>query len=537
MNETTMPHKNGKRSRRKVIGLLLALVVGGVALGVGVLTGFIKNPMATASTSDKKETSGEERLTAKTIRPKFDPNLKLSTEQVGTIEPWYSADLRARASGLVKRVTKEMGDVVRRGELLVEIDVPESVQDVAQKASMIQQRRQELRVSEAKYKDAKAAREVAQATIKQRKSEVVAATATRDFRKKRFERFRELGAKGSAVQGVVDEEERDYLASEAVLESTSVGVEKAIADLSEAESKVEAAGADIELRKTMIEVAITEWERARIVADYGRIVAPFDGIVVRRNVDPGSFVQNATSGNSETLISVARLDLLTITTRFPDTVAPFVNNETPVRITIDELPDLVIHTKVTRFSPSIQNLDRTVRVEADVFNGTEADYRKLFRGVVASEINEIMPFDPLSRAIMLAVSETEKDAVQKGDSEPFAEPIFRKGLAANRRLMPGMIASMRLSLESSKGNYTVPSSAIYSRSGKPFILLVKDGVTKEYPVVVQLNDGRNAKVMLTEMDKQSKRPSNRELTEQDEIVLSRQTELGDGRPVKTVLAE
>lgn len=532
MNQTPSTLNVMKAPTRKSTRSLLFLVLGLVV--VGSIIGFVFLKGNDLPDQGKKNSSTEEdRLTIKTIHPRYDPNLRLSTAQVGTIQPWYSADLKARASGLVMRVTKEMGDIVRRGELLVEIDVPESVQDVKQKYVLIEQRRQELRVSEAKLNDAKAAKEVALATVKQKKSEVLAAKATRDFRKKRLDRFKELAAKGSAVAGVVDEEERDYLASEATLESVSIGVEKALADLSEAESKIEAALADIDLRKTMIEVAIQDWERARIVADFGKIYAPFDGVVIRRNVDPGSFVQNATTGNSEPLISVARLDLLTIMARFPDTVAPFVNPDTPVTITIDELPNVVINSKVTRYSPLIQNADRTVRVEVDVFNGTEKEYPKLFLGVMASSINEILPFDPLSKAALMIQSELEKQALTKGDAEPIAEPVFRQD-QVYRPLMPGMIITMRLTLQSNMGNFVVPSSAIYSRSGKPFILLVENGVTKEYPVVVQLNDGRHAKIMVTTRDKQTQRLYNRELTEYDEIVLSRQMEIGDNRPVKTV---
>jgi len=46
--------------------------------------------------------------------------------------------------------------------------------------------------------------------------------------------------------------------------------------------------------------------------------APFDGGVVKRMVDPCSFVQNATTGASDLLISVSRVDLVTVSAKFPD---------------------------------------------------------------------------------------------------------------------------------------------------------------------------------------------------------------------------
>src|SRR5262249_47430209 len=160
------------------------------------------------------------------------------------VEPYYQADLRARASGIVKEVRHDIGDTVKHGEELVIIDVPESQQEVAKAEAMILQREQELKVSEAKLKNAKAARDVTTATIKQRDADASAATAPRDLRKRKFARYQDLAQKGSIVGSIVEEEERDYLASEAMVTSAKANVERARADDVESESKIEEATAD-----------------------------------------------------------------------------------------------------------------------------------------------------------------------------------------------------------------------------------------------------------------------------------------------------
>jgi multidrug resistance efflux pump len=175
---------------------------------------------------------------------------------------------------------------------------------------VILQRQQELKVSRAELKDAKATRDVSAANIKQRDADVQAASATRDFKTRKFERDKELAGRNTVVGSVVEEEERDYLASEASVLSTKANVERAKADFAESESKIEAAAADVELKNAQIVVAQKELDCAKAVADFGKIVAPFEGVVVRHTVDPGPFVQNATTGTSEPLISIAKVDVI-----------------------------------------------------------------------------------------------------------------------------------------------------------------------------------------------------------------------------------
>ena len=69
------------------------------------------------------------------------------------------------------------------------------------------------------------------------------AVATRDLRKGRFERYKDLAKRDTVVGNTVFEEERDYLASEAGVTAARANVDRAKADYSEAESKVEAAAA------------------------------------------------------------------------------------------------------------------------------------------------------------------------------------------------------------------------------------------------------------------------------------------------------
>lgn len=472
------------RSRRKfVVLLLLALALTGGGVGAAMLTGFLPHPVVAGDpkASGHDDSYGKPTVrSVKVVHPRRDPALQIVVEQLATVEAFYKADLRARASGVVKAVHKNIGDRVRRGEMLIEIDVPDLEKEVAQKQSVVEQRKQEQRAAKSKLKNAEAMREVGKATILQKKSEVKQAAATRVLREKRVARYKQLANRDSLGPDVVEEEERNLDAAVAGEESAKLAVTKAEADLKEKDADFEAALVDIDLKGALIDVAGKDLERTRALADYARITAPFDGEVTERNVDPGSFVQNATTGQSEVLISVARTDMVTIVARIPDNAAPFITRETEMSFDITELPGVTVAGHVTRFSPSIQNKDRTMRVEVDL---------------------------PPTAAV--------------------------KGEVTGPRLLPGMSGTMRLRLQQFGSSFVLPATAIYSRSGKPYLLEVVDGVTHQVPIRVQMNDGTVAKVVA--LKKVGNREVLQELTGSEEVVTSRQLEVGDGQTVKSAL--
>lgn len=505
--------------RRMVVFVVL---LAGLCVGTGVLTGHIPSYFSSAQEPTIKATVESSKVpVVKVVHPRRDASVALMVNQLATIEPYYRAELRARASGLVKAVHFEIGDKVRKDDLLLEIEVPESEQEVARCEALILQREQELKVSQAKWKDSLAARLVSAATIKQREAEVNGVIATRDLKKRKFERFQQLAAKGSVVGSVVEEEERDYLASEAQVASTRANVERAHADLAESDSKVEAALADIELKKTQIVVAKRDLDRAKAVADYARVRAPFDGVVVRRNIDPGSFVQNATTGTSEPLISLARVDIVTVVAKFPDNVAPSVEAGTPATVQVDDLPGVTIPAKVTRFAPSVQNADRTIRVEIDLFNGSMEEYRRLESSMLSGN----------ATASARGASVTQ---LTKTIREKLPVRAFPQEGNPTRRLLPGMTATVQLALGRFGESFVLPSSAVYTRSGVSYILLVEQGMTRQVPVRIQLNDGNTVLLTLGSIRKDVDGVSREvfsDLTGKEEVVMSRQLEIGNGRKV------
>src|SRR5207302_10768348 len=115
-------------------------------------------------------------------------------------------------------------------EILVEIDVPDLEQQLAQAEAVIDQRRAEESLAEKKLEIAKAAAEGAHEAIGQKTALAEQAKATMESRALRWERFKGLAAIQGVDKLVVEEEERDFMAAQAAYAGAKSAIRNAEAD-------------------------------------------------------------------------------------------------------------------------------------------------------------------------------------------------------------------------------------------------------------------------------------------------------------------
>jgi hypothetical protein len=230
--------------------------------------------------------------------------------------------------------------------------------------------------------------------------------------------------------------------------------------------------------------------------------------------------------------------MVTVVAQFPDSVAAFVGPDTEAEITVANVPGAALRGTVTRFSPAVLGNDRTMRVEVDLFNGSEDDYRRVLARVIGTELAPTATAHPIAAVAARAARADYLTGLHKGDSDPLPAAAGSPG-SPPVKLVPGMTASVKLLLRRFHDGCVLPSTAVYSRSGKPYVLLVDHGVTKQVPVRVQLNDGRVAKVALVTARKDATGASVEvlaELTGDEAVVATRQLEVGDGTAVQAASA-
>jgi RND family efflux transporter MFP subunit len=166
-------------------------------------------------------------------------------EAPGTLRSATTAPLAARVMGTVVDVAVREGDMVKRGQLLVALDERELV---------------------AHRNAARAALDEAKAGREEVARGLAMAQAQADVASKTYERFQFLKQQKSVSPQEFDEVEAKFRSAQAGLAAAKARQEQVEATNVRAESEVRA---------------------AETMAGYSRIVAPFDGVVVRRSVDPG----------------------------------------------------------------------------------------------------------------------------------------------------------------------------------------------------------------------------------------------------------
>jgi HlyD family secretion protein len=167
---------------------------------------------------------------------------------IGTLEAQRAYLIGPTVAGRVKRVLVDVGDTVKAGQLLAEMDPVDLDTRVASTVAAAARGRSTEATAEAQERDARSRR----------------ALATAEAR-----RYVELGRKGIVGQSVVDNAQQAQQSADAQL----------------AASEAALAGARKDLARLDADLGGTRQQRANI-----RLAAPVDGVVTSRDAEPGSTV-------------------------------------------------------------------------------------------------------------------------------------------------------------------------------------------------------------------------------------------------------
>lgn len=103
-------------------------------------------------------------------------------------------------------------------------------------------------------------------------------------------------------------------------------------------------------------------ERLRQLEGFKRIVAPFSGVITRRNVDVGDLIDAGSSGG-RALFQLAQTDPLRVYVNVPQSYSQLVKPGQKVVVTQSELRGRTFEGEVSRTAASIDTTTRTMQVE------------------------------------------------------------------------------------------------------------------------------------------------------------------------------
>jgi membrane fusion protein, multidrug efflux system len=203
---------------------------------------------------------------------------------------------------------------------------------------------------------------------------------------------------------------------------------------------------DVDIAYSKFQQAKANVDQLRAMVSYTRIVAPFDGVITERFVDPGALIhaggqQSVTApmqgaarpgGTAAPVVSIARLDKLRIYVYVPQAEVDFVHNGMLATVKVQGFDGTRFSGTVTRYAHSLDLATRTMLTEVDLEN-------------------------------------------------------------PQRKLFPGMYANVTLVLQKDPDALRLPDSALGGDSSHT-VLVVRSGRLEEVPVTTGINDGRYVEI-------------------------------------------
>jgi RND family efflux transporter MFP subunit len=108
--------------------------------------------------------------------------------------------------------------------------------------------------------------------------------------------------------------------------------------------------------------------RLRKLQGFNQVVAPFDGVVTRRNVDVGDLVNAGNGGVGQALFAVAQVDPLRLYVYVPQAYARQINVGDAVTVSLTERGGEQYRGSVARTARAIDTATRTMQVEIRIPN-------------------------------------------------------------------------------------------------------------------------------------------------------------------------
>lgn len=335
---------------------LLPLLVAGLAISA--------NGCRQGSPAPEVVTSLPEVAAAKPERK----TISLSTTQPGQIEAFEQTPLFAKVAGYVEELLADIGDVVKKDQVLIRISVPELTDDLHQKEALVAQAEAEIKQAESTIAACRAAAETAQSRIVEAEAGIGRVTADVDRWKSEHARMKELAAKGSVTKKLEDETLNELRSAEAATHEAAAKAQSARTGYYEAQANIGKAEADKVAADARLQVARAELARAKTMLAYTEIKAPYAGTVTRRMADSGHYVYPASGTESKPLMVVSRSDIVRIFVDVPELEASQVNDGDPASVRVQALGGKEFDAKVARTSWTLLASNHSLRAEIDVPN-------------------------------------------------------------------------------------------------------------------------------------------------------------------------
>jgi len=351
---------------------------------------------------------GPSGITVRTVgieRMSFQREVELS----GTLLSQDTVRVSAEASGMVKDVLVELGQEVKAGQVLVELETFELQRALDRAESALRQTEAQLGIDTARGGQMPPDEQIAS---------VRTAIANRDDARAQLARSQELQAKGLAPRADLDTVQTRVKVSEAQYQS--------------ALENVRALKASLQDRRA-------SYELAKKKLDDAQVRAPVSGAISDRPVQRGEILREGTI-----VATIVQLNPLKLKSAVQEKHANLIRPNLAVKFNVESYPTETFNGTIKYISPAIDQLTRTFTVEVMVENASRKLKPGFFaKGQILTQKDQNVMALPDEALVMLAgvasvylideKGEVRQRNVQLGETEGKYHEVV-SGLEGNERI-------------------------------------------------------------------------------------------------------
>jgi RND family efflux transporter MFP subunit len=339
-----------------------SLLAVGLCVAMGLSSTACKSGYPT---SPKNAPDAKESRSVKTARV-TDMPMEQAVTVTGTLAAQDQATVSAKVPGRVQTITVDLGTVVRKGQLLAQLEQQDYKLRLQQAEAALSQAR--ARVGLSPEGEDENINPENTGTVRQ-------ARALLDDSKLKHERAASLFQQGVIARAQLDTAEADYKV---------------------ALSRYQDALEEIRNRQALVVQRRSELNIARQQLTDTTITAPFDGVVQEKRASIGEYLAAGTA-----IVNIVRIDPLRLRAEVPEREASKVHAGQEVRVTAEGNED-VYTGHIVRLSPSITAQNRILVVEAEVRNNGKLRPGSFARADIVSDNKGLAPAVPASAIVTFA---------------------------------------------------------------------------------------------------------------------------------------
>jgi RND family efflux transporter MFP subunit len=305
------------RKRRGVRPLLTFFAVLALLIAAGIVAGLLPKLRREKALQVTEDTETTERPVVNVAAAKL-ASPKSALDLPGDLQALIESPVFPRVDGYISKRLVDIGDIVKAGQIMAEIETPELDQQLQQARATLSNSRSSMKELDANITLAQANLNLAETT---------------------FQRWKILQAKGAIARQDFDEKDADFQVKRAT---------------------VEAAEARLVSARDMVSGNEANVRRLEQTKSFAHVTAPFDGIVTYRVMDVGTLVNAGNSGANHEIFRVADLNTMRIFVNVPQTWVSAIHDGQKAELRVQELPGKVFAATVAHSTHEVDTTSRSM---------------------------------------------------------------------------------------------------------------------------------------------------------------------------------